>query len=142
MPRCHMCRPSGRCELDCQMWLRVLGPVQVRDGSTWLGPRGPQLRLLLACLALSAGQVVLVDDLIDALWEERPPPSARASLQILVVRLRKAMTGLPGCALDRYGEGYQLRTIPDTVDVHRFRSLVRSAWEARDARDENGAIGA
>jgi DNA-binding SARP family transcriptional activator/tetratricopeptide (TPR) repeat protein len=124
------------------MWLRVLGPVQVRDGSTWLGPRGPQLRLLLACLALSAGQVVLVDDLIDALWEERPPPSARASLQILVVRLRKAMTGLPGCALDRYGEGYQLRTIPDTVDVHRFRSLVRSAWEARDARDENGAIGA
>jgi DNA-binding SARP family transcriptional activator/tetratricopeptide (TPR) repeat protein len=122
------------------MWLRVLGPVQVWDSNTWLGPRGPQLRLLLACLALSAGQVVPVDDLIGMLWEERPPPSARASLQILVVRLRKALVGLPGWALERYGEGYQLRAIPDKVDVHRFRSLVRSAWEARDARDENRAI--
>jgi len=124
------------------MWLRVLGPVQVWDGAAWCRPPRPQLRLLLACLALSAGQVVPVDDLIDVIWEERPPPSARASLQILVVRLRKALVGLPGCALERYGESYRLRAVPDRVDVHRFRSLTRSAWEARDARDENRAIDA
>jgi DNA-binding SARP family transcriptional activator/tetratricopeptide (TPR) repeat protein len=121
------------------MWLRVLGPVEVRDGAAWLRPPGPQCRLLLACLALSAGQVVPVDDLIDVLWEERPPPSARASLQVLVVRLRKAVAGLPGCALDRYGNGYRLRAVPDLVDVHRFRSLVGSA---REVRDENQAIDA
>jgi DNA-binding SARP family transcriptional activator/tetratricopeptide (TPR) repeat protein len=121
------------------MWLRVLGPVQVRDGAAWVRPPGPQLRLLLACLALPAGQVVAVDDLIDVLWEERPPPSARASLQILVVRLRKTLAGLPGCAVERYGEGYRLRAAPDKVDVHRFRSLVSSA---RDARDDDHAIDA
>jgi DNA-binding SARP family transcriptional activator len=71
------------------MWLRVLGPVQVWDGAAWFRPPGPQLRLLLACLALPAGQAVPVDDLIGQLWEERPPPSARASLQILVARLRQ-----------------------------------------------------
>ena len=131
---CHTCRHPGRCELDSQMWLRMLGPVQVRDGAAWFRPPRPQLRLLLASLALSAGRVVPVEDLIDVMWEERPPPSARPSLQILVVRLRKALAGLPGCALERYGDGYRLPAIPDKVDVHRFRSLMRSAWEARDAR--------
>jgi DNA-binding SARP family transcriptional activator/tetratricopeptide (TPR) repeat protein/transcriptional regulator with XRE-family HTH domain len=127
-------------ELDqLSMWLRVLGPVQVRDGDAWLRPPGPQLRLLLARLALSAGQVVPVDDLIDVLWVQRPPPSARASLQILVAGLRKALAGLPGCALERYGDGYQLRAVPDKVDVHRFRSLVSSA---RAAPDEHHAIDA
>jgi DNA-binding SARP family transcriptional activator/tetratricopeptide (TPR) repeat protein/transcriptional regulator with XRE-family HTH domain len=127
-------------ELDqLNMWLRMLGPVQVRDGDAWLRPPGAQLRLLLARLALSAGQVVLVDDLIDVLWAQRPPPSARASLQILVTGLRKALAGLPGCALERYGDGYQLRAAADKVDVHRFRSLVCSA---REAPDENHAIAA
>jgi DNA-binding SARP family transcriptional activator/tetratricopeptide (TPR) repeat protein len=125
--------------LEGQLWLRVLGPVEVWDGGAWLKPPGPQLRLLLACLALSAGQVVTVDDLIDVLWEDRLPRSARASLQILVVRLRKSLAVLPGCALDRYGDGYRLRVVPDRVDVHRFRSLVSSA---REARDDDHAIGA
>jgi DNA-binding SARP family transcriptional activator/tetratricopeptide (TPR) repeat protein len=97
------------------------------------------LRLLLGCLALSAGLVVPVDDLVDVLWEDRPPRSARASLQVLVVRLRKALAGLPGCALDRFGDGYQLRAAPGRADVHRFRSLVCSA---RDARDDDHAIDA
>jgi DNA-binding SARP family transcriptional activator/tetratricopeptide (TPR) repeat protein len=127
--------------LEGQLWLRVLGPVQVRDGDAWLQPPTPQLRLLLAWLALSAGQVVPVDDLIDVLWEDRPPRSARASLQILVVRLRKALAGLPGCALDRYGDGYRLRAIPDQVDVHRFRSLVSSARDARDDDHAHDAFG-
>ena len=126
----HVVDPAT--ELDqLGVWLRVLGPVQVRGGDAWLRPSGAQLRLLLARLALSAGRVVLVDDLMDVLWVQRPPPSARASLQILVVGLRKALAGLPGCALERYGDGYQLRVVPDKVDVHRFRSLVCSAREAR-----------
>jgi DNA-binding SARP family transcriptional activator/tetratricopeptide (TPR) repeat protein len=126
--------------VEGQLWLRVLGPVQVWDGAAWLTPPKPQLRLLLACLALSAGQVVTVDDLIDVLWEERPPPSSRGSVQVLVARLRKALAGLPGCALERYGEGYRLQAVLDNVDVHWFRSLVRSAHEAREARDDDRAI--
>jgi DNA-binding SARP family transcriptional activator/transcriptional regulator with XRE-family HTH domain len=134
----HVVKPAA--ELDqLSMWVRVLGPVQVRDGDGWVGPAGPQLRLLLARLALSAGRVVPVDELMDVLWAQRPPPSARASLQILVVGLRKALAGLPGCALERYGDGYQLRAAADMVDVHRFRSLVSSA---RQAPDEHQAIAA
>jgi DNA-binding SARP family transcriptional activator/tetratricopeptide (TPR) repeat protein len=118
--------------LEGQAWLRILGPVEMQDCDDGLRRGGPQLRLLLALLALSAGQVVPVAGLVDAFWEERPPPSARASLQILVVRLRKSLAVVPGCSIDRYGDGYRLQISPRLVDVYRFRSLVRSAQATGD----------
>ena len=121
--------------------LRVLGPVEMRGCDDGLRRGGPQLRLLLALLALSAGQVVPVADLVDALWEERPPPSARASLQILVVRLRKPLAAVPGCRIDRYGDGYQLQISPGLVDVHRFRSLVRSSRATGDDEQAIATLG-
>jgi DNA-binding SARP family transcriptional activator/tetratricopeptide (TPR) repeat protein len=125
--------------VESDLWLRVLGPVQLRDGDAWHTPPGPQLRLLLATFALSAGQVLPLDDLIDVLWQEGPPPSARASLQILMVRLRKTLAYVPGVTIGRFGDGYQLRGDRDVVDVDRFRSLV---WSARAARHDQDAIAA
>jgi DNA-binding winged helix-turn-helix (wHTH) protein len=123
--------------VDRLIQLRLLGPVELEgcDGGGRQG--GPQPRLLLALLGLSPGRVVPVADLIDALWEERPPPSARASVQILITRLRKSLAKVPGCHLDRYGDGYRLQVNPDLVDVHRFRSFVASA---RQSRDDDEAI--
>jgi DNA-binding SARP family transcriptional activator/tetratricopeptide (TPR) repeat protein len=125
--------------VESDLWLRVLGPVQLRDGEAWHTPPGPQLRLLLATFALSAGQVLPLDDLVDVLWQEEPPPSARASLQILMVRLRKTLAHVPGVTIGRFGDGYQLRGDRDVVDVHRFRALV---WSARAARRDQDAIAA
>jgi DNA-binding SARP family transcriptional activator/tetratricopeptide (TPR) repeat protein len=116
-----------------QAWLRVLGPVQVREARGWQSPPGPQLRLLMAFLALSSGQVAPAGDLVDLLWGEQPPPSARASLQILVSRLRKTLAGVPDCLPERYGDGYLLQLGPGLVDVHRFRSLVSAARAAPDS---------
>jgi DNA-binding SARP family transcriptional activator len=115
--------------VDSPVVLRMLGPVEIRSAGAWSGEGTPQQRLLLALLALRAGQVVPVDELIDTLWEARPPRSARASLQALVTRLRKSLAGFPGGALERRGEGYRLLLEPDLVDVHRFRSLAKSARE-------------
>jgi DNA-binding SARP family transcriptional activator/tetratricopeptide (TPR) repeat protein len=125
--------------MDGEVWLRVLGPVELWGKDAWLTPSGPQLRLLLAFLALSTGQVVPVDDLADVLWPEGPPPSARASLQILLVRLRKILADVPGGTVERYGDAYQLQVRRDLVDVHRFRSLVSSA---RDDSNDHDAIDA
>lgn len=119
--------------MEDQVWLRVLGPVQLRDAAgEWRSPAGPQLRLVLAFLALSAGHLVPAGDLVDVLWEDRPPPSARASLQILITRVRKALAGVPECMIERYGEGYQLHLSPGLADVLVFRSLVAAARQARD----------
>jgi DNA-binding SARP family transcriptional activator/tetratricopeptide (TPR) repeat protein len=124
--------------VEDEVWLRLLGPVEIRNGrGGWLRPRGPQLRVTLASLGLSAGRVVPLDELIDALWEERSPRSARASVQILMARLRKALGEVPDCKVDRYGDGYLLQVAQDRIDVHRFRSLVR---EARQTTNHPEAI--
>jgi DNA-binding SARP family transcriptional activator/tetratricopeptide (TPR) repeat protein len=113
--------------------LRVLGPVAVHARDGWLGGP-PQQRLILAVLALQAGQVVPAHELIDAVWEERPPRSARASLQALVTRLRQLLAQLPGGRLERRGDGYRLRLGPGTTDVQRFRALAQAGREAGDSR--------
>ena len=113
--------------------LRVLGPVAARLHDGWLGGP-PQQRLVLGVLALQAGQVVPAGELIDAIWEERPPRSARASLQALVTRLRKLVTDVPGGRVERHGDGYRLRVRPGTVDVQRFRLLTQAGRDAADSR--------
>lgn len=128
--------------MEHQIWLRVLGPVQLRGASgEWRSPSRPQLRVLLAFLALSAGQVTPAGELVDVLWEDRAPPSARASLQILIVRLRKALAEVPDCVIERYGEGYQLHFSPCLADVHAFRSMVAAAREARDDQHAIAVLG-
>jgi pentatricopeptide repeat protein len=113
--------------------VRVLGPVEVRAADGWLtGP--PQQRLILALLALQAGQVVPVGDLVDAVWGEDPPRSAQPSIQALVTRLRRDLTTLPGAGVERCGDGYRLQIAPGEVDAQQFRSLVRIARKAGDSR--------
>ncbi len=64
----------------------VLGPLQVNNGD--VGLPGKQ-RTLLAALLLHANQVVPVHALIEALWDDAPPPSARTTLQGYVKQLRQ-----------------------------------------------------
>jgi DNA-binding SARP family transcriptional activator len=118
--------------------LRILGPVGTRANGAWLSGR-PQQRLVLAVLALHAGQVVRAGDLIDAVWDGTPPSSARGSLQALVTRVRELVADLADAAVRRYGDGYLLQIEPNRVDVWRFRTLIRAG---RDTSDRLGAMAA
>ncbi|MFI7547091.1 AfsR/SARP family transcriptional regulator [Actinoplanes sp. NPDC049599] len=111
------------------MRVRVLGPFEV-DGP--LGPcvvAGARQRTVLATLALHAGRPVAVGRLIDALWPEDPPPSARNSLQSHVARLRAA---LPEGAIRHEPAGYRLAVTPEQVDALRFERLVEQARSGAD----------
>ena len=110
--------------------VRLLGPVRLRAGDTWQVPASPQLRLILGLMVLRIGQVVPVAELVDAIWEDEPPRSARASLQALMTRLRRLLKPLPGAALTRCGDGYLLEFDQDLVDAERSRSLGRAARAA------------
>ena len=113
--------------------VRVLGPVRLRAGDRWQVPASPQLRLVLGLMALRIGQVVTVAELIEAIWEDEPPRSARASLQALMTRLRQLLRPLPGASLTRCGDGYLLEFDQDLVDAERSRSLGRAARAADGA---------
>src|SRR5215471_1972767 len=119
--------------------VRLLGPVQARAISGWLTVP-PQQRMLLALLALQAGQIIPVGELIDAIWPEAPPASARASLQVMITRLRHILAGRPGGVVERCGDGYRLVIAPSSIDVQRFRLLARAARDAPHAEEAVAAF--
>jgi DNA-binding SARP family transcriptional activator len=73
------------------MEFRILGPVEAWDGAEQLDVGGSKPRALLAVLLLHANRVVSTDQLVDELWGEAPPPTARNVLQVYVSRLRQAL---------------------------------------------------
>jgi predicted ATPase/DNA-binding SARP family transcriptional activator len=97
---------------------------------------GQKPRALLAALLLEANQVVSRDRLIDALWGEEPPDTARNTLQVYVSQLRKR---LPEGMLETAAHGYKLAVDPATVDVFEF---VRLSEEGRTALTAGDAAGA
>ncbi|WP_194923707.1 AfsR/SARP family transcriptional regulator [Catenulispora pinisilvae] len=85
-------------------------------------------RILIATLALAAGEPVTVARLVACLWGDQPPLSARNTLTNYVLRLRHTLqVGAEPGPLVTSAAGYRLDVDADAVDVHRFGSLVRSA---------------
>ncbi|WCN81191.1 AfsR/SARP family transcriptional regulator [Micromonospora sp. LH3U1] len=108
----------------------ILGPLRVGGGeSTVTAGRD---RIVLAMLLLRAGRLVPVDELIDALWEERPPATARAQLQTCVSRLRRRLAelGLAPEIIVTDPAGYGVRTAPTDLDAEDFARGVEAARAA------------
>src|ERR1700728_2355153 len=120
--------------------LRVLGPVEILAADARPPSQPPQQRLVLGMLALRTGQPVPVAELIDAVWDDQPPRSARGSLQALVTGVRQALAPVPGSRLDRCGEAYRLQLEADRVDVHRVRVQGAAGRAAADRRGAGAAV--
>jgi DNA-binding SARP family transcriptional activator len=112
------------------MEFRILGSLEVLEGGRALRVPGAKERGLLAFLLLHAGQVVPADRLIDELWGEEPPASARKSLQVRVARLRKSLG--PDQIVTR-PSGYLARVEPDALDLDRFQRLLMASDAAEPA---------
>ena len=109
----------------------VLGPVEVLEGGAAVPLGGRLQRALLADLALNAGRVVSVAQLIDDLWGDEAPPSADHTLATYISRLRRILReGSAAQALATRSPGYLLDIPPEHVDAHRFANLVTRADDA------------
>jgi DNA-binding SARP family transcriptional activator len=109
---------------------RILGPLEVSDGGRPIVVGRPRDRALLAALLLRAGEVVSIDRLVDALWGEQPPRTARAALHNSVSALRKLLG--PDVVVRR-PPGYLLDVSPEQIDLRRFERLVEEASGAASA---------
>jgi DNA-binding SARP family transcriptional activator len=112
------------------MDFRLLGPLEVVDHDRLLTLGGGRQRSLFAVLLLHANEVVSNDRLIDALWGERPPPTAAKTVQVYVSRLRKELG--EGRLLTR-APGYLLSVERSELDLGRFERLVEEARGADPA---------
>ncbi|MDN3027289.1 AfsR/SARP family transcriptional regulator [Streptomyces sp. S.PB5] len=133
------------------MDIAVLGALDVRENGVSVTPTAPKPRQVLALLALHADQVVPVATLIEELWGERPPRSARTTLQTYVLQLRELISA----AIERDPEdapartakdvlvtspgGYLLNTSGGASDVREFERLAGTGYRAMDAGDFAGA---
>ncbi len=117
---------------ETDMEFCLLGPLLVRRGGVPVAISPGMQRSLLAALALAGNKVVSVDELMDALWGDDPPRSARASLQNMVMRLRRSLDGRQPRIIAR-PDGYQLLVEPGELDVDRFEDLLAEARQARRA---------
>ncbi|HET7929039.1 MAG TPA: BTAD domain-containing putative transcriptional regulator [Actinomycetota bacterium] len=106
------------------MEFRILGPLQVSAGDGVLKVGGPKQRAVLAHLILRANHPVPVERLIDGLWGEEPPETAKNTLQTYVYRLRQLL------GEDRIASeagGYVLHAETEEIDAARFEAMVRAA---------------
>ncbi len=115
---------------------RVLGPLEVRDGGEPLPITSRRQRVLLCRLLLDANRAVSSDALFEALWGERPPPTAAKALQGQVLALRgllgrELIATVPG--------GYRLDAPADAIDVVRFERALAEARRQLAAGDAMAA---
>lgn len=106
------------------MDIRILGPITAYADDSALPLGGVRERALLALFALSPGETISTDRLIDELWGEDLPANPSNALQALVSRLRRSVGA---DLIVTRPPGYVLDVEPETVDAVRFRSLVEAS---------------
>ncbi|OBK23939.1 transcriptional regulator [Mycobacterium asiaticum] len=117
---------------------RLLGDVDARVDGQPLEIGHARQRCVLAALLIDVNRPVPLEQLVDRVWSDRPPYSARSSLTSYVSRLRNLFGDAHGVALSREPGGYVLATDPASVDLHRFNAAVSKARATADPHE--GAV--
>ncbi|MGB3733703.1 MAG: BTAD domain-containing putative transcriptional regulator, partial [Ilumatobacter sp.] len=98
--------------------VHLMGPVRLVRAGRLVRLGGPKQQAVLAVLALSAGRRVSTDRLVDLVWDDQPPASARRTVQSYVASLRRP-PGV-GTALEPSQNGYTLDVERGIVDLLAF----------------------
>lgn len=121
---------------EAQVQVKILGAFEMMRDGVLVTPSAPKPRQVLALLVVRGNSVVRAYQIIEELWEDRPPTSATTTLQTYVYQLRKLLqpgrrlvgTGSPAdrpaAVLHTCPGGYLLSMPPDTLDAHRFEQLA------------------
>ncbi|WP_078965851.1 AfsR/SARP family transcriptional regulator BagI/FevR [Streptomyces aureocirculatus] len=108
---------------------RILGPLVVMNGDERIEISGIRRQKLLATLLLQVQQVVSLDRLVDAIWDDEPPASARGQVRICVSGLRRLLrTHERESVIETRPSGYRIRVLDDdALDLFKFDKLVARA---------------
>ena len=119
--------------------INVLGPLEVRRDGALVPIEGLKRRQLLAVLVAARGAEVSVDRLGEALWEDEPPESVRATLQSHVSRLRRSLA--PDPLVRAGGGGYAIDVDRVDFDAIRFEDLADGAGSEQQIPALERALG-
>ncbi|MFJ6215760.1 BTAD domain-containing putative transcriptional regulator [Streptomyces sp. NPDC092296] len=127
------------------MEVQILGSLAVQSGDQLYRLPSKRVRTVLALLALTPGEPVGVDHLIDQLWPDRRMGNSRNALQANIGRLRRFLESITDSGTGRVvrtlSESYVLELPPEAVDSHLFLSLAeRGAMEVGTSHEEAIAL--
>ncbi len=114
------------------MRFQALGTLRLRTGAGWSEIAAGRPRTVLALLLIAAGRTVSVDRLVDEVWGDFPPRTARNTIQTYMVRLRRLVTVDGDCPLRTTDHGYRLVLGPDDLDVAIFGRSIAGARRLLD----------
>ena len=105
----------------------ILGPLSVTDNGQPIAITAGRDRIVLAMLLLHPSRIVGAGELIDAIWGDDPPATARGQLQTCISRLRRT---LPAGTILTDPAGYRIHA--PHLDALQFADLVTAARAATD----------
>ncbi|WP_244200569.1 AfsR/SARP family transcriptional regulator [Micromonospora arborensis] len=115
------------------MRYQVLGPVEVWSSAGERLALGPPMQMrLLAVLMSQPGTAWSIDQLVDELWQGRPPKTAAGNVKTYVWALRRALRtpDVPDPAILAEATGYRLVLDAQTLDSAAFDDLTQRGYHA------------
>lgn len=123
------------------MDFRILGPVEITVGSERLELGGARQQIVVATLLLNANKVVTMDRLLEAIYSEDLPTTARAQAQISISSLRRTFASYRRePVIATHTHGYLIRVDNGQLDSERFEELVAAARAARKVNNIDLAV--
>lgn len=118
------------------MRITVLGPFAVvhEEGAVTV-PKGNE-RALVALLALHAGRPLPADTIVESLWGEDAPTSARDMVRVYVARARTRLGG----SIEHDASGYALLVDEEDVDALLFEHLREQGGRKLGGGSEDEAV--
>ena len=104
------------------MDFRVLGPLEIVGEGVPIRLGGLREQAVMAMFLLQPDTIIPVERLVDAVWGDRPPATARAQIQICVSALRRLL-GDPERIRTR-NPGYLFRLGTDVLDARVFEQAA------------------
>ncbi|MEM8903668.1 MAG: BTAD domain-containing putative transcriptional regulator [Actinomycetota bacterium] len=112
----------------------VLGPLELAVRGRSVDPGTRKQRLLLLRLVAGRGRPVAHEQLVEALWGDRPPGAPEVSLRSYVSNLRKLLEPdrprWASSALSALGDSYALTLEDGALDADRLAEDLREAQAA------------
>lgn len=113
---------------------RILGPIEIAIGTERIELGGFRQQVVAATLLLSPNNVVSVNRLLEAMYGEDLPPTARAQVQISISALRRAFAAYGSDpVIATHAHGYVIKVESERLDSEQFEALVAAARAAREA---------
>lgn len=115
---------------------RILGPLDVVANDQRIEIGGLRQKIVLSMLVLGANREIPIVRLMEAVWENDPPATARNQIQAAISDLRRRFAQYVATeTIVSRPAGYLLRAPEGSTDIQQFSHLVAGGRQALRAGD-------